>query len=403
MKERPLKHSDSFWGDLANAIALRPVYRRPMEAPQATKSVTLQPTAESAESTAQRKAEEKATTAVQHEAREETTTAETTAPLYRYLQEEQERSFAPTPVQQEQNPEPSVLVIDGEEYVSVNGINISRSTIDRLLAKGAGTTAPPQENRGPAEGTAVVVKEAGSQRNESPVSPFQGRILDASEVLALSEAAKHLPAQMVSKVILPSGVEIHQKVTNTNKSSVQRRVPVRATIRVSRARRLLNRKEKLKAGDLKRMGFQERQAIVLQGLYEARGIRSIASRLRTKPVNVIHTVQQLMGKFDVSTADDLLDKVWTMHNATRLLTPVETTALAAVLGHGTTLDATVIVHGQSVAPKPVDLNIPEGHPDHPSNDPESVGVKWKEWEKEKGKRTPAHSKATPSPRKPSDP
>lgn len=38
MKERPLKHSDSFWGDLANAIALRPVFRRTVEAPQAAES-----------------------------------------------------------------------------------------------------------------------------------------------------------------------------------------------------------------------------------------------------------------------------------------------------------------------------------------------------------------------------
>lgn len=42
MKQKPGVYVDSFWGDLANALTLRPVYRPRVEAPQAIKNATLQ-------------------------------------------------------------------------------------------------------------------------------------------------------------------------------------------------------------------------------------------------------------------------------------------------------------------------------------------------------------------------
>lgn len=41
MRQKPKMYVDSFWGDLVNALTLRPVYRAPVEARQSTATVTL--------------------------------------------------------------------------------------------------------------------------------------------------------------------------------------------------------------------------------------------------------------------------------------------------------------------------------------------------------------------------
>ncbi|SLK12158.1 helix-turn-helix transcriptional regulator [Arthrobacter sp. P2b] len=468
MKERPLKQRDSFWGDLANAIALRPAYRPPADIPQATKTVTLRPTAESSASTAQQKAEEKAQTAVQHEAQEESTTSETTAPLYRYLKEEQRKAFAPTAesermvdaasliqdlteqelrtittdainrYQLQQAEQRALKALDGTEFVSA----FPQEFLDRLRRKNTadkGTVqgSPPTDDQ--SESTGVVVKESGFQWNQvddtysirsgSPLTGWSNYKYPADHVEVTIIGGKHSddpdekqtgqplpPSSSGGKYTVVDGKQVsvstHEAVEASPESAgssspakssgfTRKRTIPNLPSGTGRVQRIL--KPKLKASQLKGMGFSQQEATVLEGLFRGRRINSIAARLSTKPATVLHVVKQLMAKFEAPTMNSLLKKVWSLHRDSKQMTLIQAAGLRAVLSdepprsETQVLGGLVVVNSGTVIERPKGINIPAGHPDHPAND---EGAKKRG--NQEGKRTPAHSKATPSPRKNTD-
>ncbi|TQJ35774.1 hypothetical protein [Arthrobacter sp. SLBN-122] len=409
MKQKPKSYADSFWGDLANAITLRPVYRPPVEAPMATATVTLQSSAEPASAseqqkaeeerfravvreelellvvpakeaqvpagTVQQRAEEKAAVAVEHEAQEELHSSRTTAPVYRYLKEEQDKSFGISQGQEANTGSPAgqpsieVTTTPSAPKQRSNPYFITRKSIldswtpTNIITKSynAGESATPQAGK-----DHVVVNGEWF-----PVQSFE---VGAKPSSARVGAARPVFQQSDTPITPPD-------------------------ISSGRVRRIL--KPKLTASQLKGLGFSEYEAVVLEGLYRGRRLGSIATRLSVKPSHVLHIIKQLMGKMEVRNMNSLLKKVRTLHQESKKLSVMEAVGLRAAISdeppssEPRIVSGIVAVHPASFIERPKGINIPVNHPDHPANDEGAKQGKGQE-----SKRPPAHStESTPS-RKP---
>lgn len=421
MRQKPGVYADSFWGDLANALTLRPVYRPPVavEAPQETTTVTLHSSAEPATATNQQEA--------QGEARNTEPSAQygqgvTLANVYRYIGEAaQAKSASASTEYPAETSEANSREWAGEALVedvqpSNDPVFIERDIDDpeesRDEQQQQSSDKPTPSSDDPAPSAA---KPSGSGnayfQPKLMAETWNAKIDDRVEIQVVGEKTGHKPvfkrgkghelppSSETREYIVVNGIHIPRPTwEHLNEQGVLLTPGTQppfaeydgtsATKDESLIHRLL--KPKIKATELKRMGFTPHEAALIEGLYRGRSIYTMASRLHMNPTAALHTIKQLLVKFGVTKTDALLEILTALHRDTRW-SVLTTAQLRMALKDKPAVVTMPVGTIQSVGP-----NIPKNHPDYPAND---EGNRLRR-AKEQGKGSPAHSTETSSPRNP---
>lgn len=391
MRQKPKSYADSFWGDLANALTLRPVYRPPVEAPVATATVTLQSsTAE--ESAADEQAEaERSAAAVDAAAEAHAVATFRKVAMDAALGEEPTVTAVPmviagSTVQQKANPTSSV-----QQKASPSS-TVSQTRTFTVQRKEPALGVHPK---------APSIGEFQRSLDQNPpivrkLPPTLGR---GYYTLALKpvDSPDGPPSEAVAKEferLLGIAQERVGKRSDFTSDDVPDTTPVFRTVR--RVRRVLRRK-RIKADDIMPLGFSEREAKILEGISQGRTNRAIAHHLGISVRTVEQSVHRMMVKVEVNEFKKLLEAVRGLQDEWRRTSTVTAPGLALKIKHGPTVEAKVIVshHNPTLIQRPERIEIPDGHHDHPANDEGA-----KKGMGQQSKRTPAHSADTPPPRKP---
>ncbi|MDR6794766.1 hypothetical protein J2X12_004198 [Pseudarthrobacter oxydans] len=422
MRQKPKSYADSFWGDLVNALTLRPVYRPPVEALVTTATVTFQsPTAEQTTASQQATAEQSAAAddavveahaiatvrkaAVDAAMGEEaTSTAQSTANAGSMAKS---KADAVPSMQEKSNPSTTA------QEKSHAGTTVSETRLQYLPKNAIPLTS--QQNLGSflrstetkphafsftkstfAERSTGDFVRSGERSAETPAN--RGSLLPpSSEKYQIFPSFGASPA--VDKVLATAyGASIPtEKEPESGKDQPQTTYALRNPAprfgilgRISRS--------KLKAAELKELGFSSQEAQVIEGMFRGKKIRTIASGMKVPPAHVLNISRQLMVKVGVNNARGLLTKVKSMHGEWEQKNTMIVAGVRLKLSKQTVRDGIVVVNDNAfptIINRPPDIRIPAGHPDHPANDEggnKGVG--------QQHKRTPAHSADTPPSRKP---
>lgn len=426
MRQKPGVYADSFWGDLANALTLRPVYRPPVavEAPQETQTVTFQSQAESATAPAQQSAQEQVLNIDPTSLGGE---GFTIAPVYRYVGDVTEQASRGTAAAAStENPAGTSEVYGREQAAEVMEEDMqpaphSPVVIERVVddaeesreeQKHPSSAKPTPSSDDPAP-SAVKASGSGNAYFQPKLmaETWNAKIDDRVEIQVVGEKPIHLPAfkrgkgrklppsSGTAEYIVVNGIHIPRPTwEHLNEQgallSPGTQPPLAEYEGASAANdeSLFHRlmKPKIKATELKRMGFTAHEAALIEGLYRGKSIYSIASGLHMNPTAALHTIKQLLAKFGVTKTDALLEIIRDLHRDTRW--SVLATAQLRMALKDKPAVVTMPVHPITY----VGPNIPQNHPDHPAND---EGNRLRR-AKEQGKRSPAHSTETSSPRNP---
>lgn len=408
MRQKPKMYVDSFWGDLVNALTLRPVYRAPVEARQSTATVTLH-----SDVAEQASAVQEAVKADASSTAEQMVHAGSTAgQKVNASGTVQDKVNATSTVQQKVNPATTVAdAIPKPRPARAETINHETG----------GSEAPLGTNWESIPATYPVGKKPFFQQEANPMV-WRYQDADHPKVQSLGEfqRSKEPGIPVVRKLPPTLGdgyytismkpgddpghttaaimnefdrlLDIATKEVSENVTSNQPWVKDPGTV-LNAVRQVLRRK--LKAEDLRKIGFSQREADILEGMFHLKKFRTIAAQLGDSSASVRYTVKELMGKFEVEHPNELLKAVRSMHQDAQHPKSVRLGGLSLSIKHdaGASNDLVVVRQPRLFTERPTHSEIPEGHPDHPAND---KGAKKRPGQE--GKKTPAHStESTPPP------
>lgn len=366
MKDKPKVYGDSWWSDLANALAMKPVYRKPISQPRA--STPTPPPAPAPEP-------------VQETATVDTSTVETTTTQATESVEDTETAGKPwavsrniaTAATQEQAIEQARRLLRAPTRPYATEADAAFVNLQEALKNFEAAKGTLNASDKPTGITEQVVKAKAAGITPAPVqyiAPEQVRFSPTPEVKDLVSRAM----SPVTKSLQPDQT-IRRRLRQVLKPSGQ----------------------KLDRRQLKDLGLSPQEAAVAEGLFKGWNIYRIAMRTGTTQPRVNALISHMLTKFDVKQTHTLLKVLLAMHQdrkptsaASKNSSPRSRTTNIGGIG-GVVLrvdDAAYPV----IIPKPPILRIPKNHPDHPLND---TGYGFAPKPKAEPKREPAHRSDDP--------